>query len=55
MEKVITALAFPVAAAGPRRSLGRKLASSVPLIVVVLNAIGGGLLDAFRWSPGMEV
>ena len=55
MEKIITAVEFPVAAAGPRGSLGRKLASSLPLILVVLNAIGGGLLDAFRWSSGMEV
>ena len=55
METINTAVDFPVANAAPRRSLGRKLAYWVPLILVVLNAIGGGLLDAFRWSSGMAV
>jgi hypothetical protein len=55
MEKIVAALEFPGANAAPRRSLGRKLAYWVPPVLVVLNAIGGGLLDAFRWAPGMEV
>jgi len=55
MEKIIPAVEFPIANAAPRRSLGRRLAYWVPLILVVLNAVGGGLLDAFRWSSGMEV
>jgi len=55
MQKIITAVDFPGAGAAPRRSLGWKRAYWVPLILVVLNAIGGGLLDAFRWSSGMEV
>jgi hypothetical protein len=55
MEKIIAAIEFPVANAAPRRTLGRRLAYWVPPALVVLNAIGGGLLDAFRLASGMEV
>jgi hypothetical protein len=55
METIIAAIERPAANATPRRSLGRKLAYWVPLVLVVLNAVGGGLLDAFRWPSGMAV
>jgi hypothetical protein len=55
MDKIVAAFELPGANAAPRRSLGRKLAYWVPPILVVRNAIGGGLLDAFRWTSGMEV